>query len=214
MAGRFSLTASPRAVAAHFDLAGIDDFPPRPRILPTQPILIVLAGSEGRVDTYRAGRFAQLVRWGLIPGWFRGEEQLPAMFNAKAETAAENAAFRGAMRHRRCLVPASAFFRRMDGRDRDGPATTRRLAIAGEAVFAMAGLMEGYMAPDGSEIDTAAILTAPTNPDDRGLPERLPVVIGRQDFGRWLDCRNFGPGDVGDLLVAPRTEALEIGAAD
>ena len=210
MAGRFSLTASPQEVAEYFGLAAIDGFPPRPLILPTQPIMVVLAGREGRVETYQEGREATLVRWGLIPGWFRGEEQLPALFNARAETAHENAAFRGALRHRRCLVPASAFFRRIGGRDEAG--ALRRFCVADEPVFGFAGVMESYMAPDGSEIDTAAILTGPTHPDDCALVDRFPVIVARRDFGRWLDCRSYEPGGVSDLLAAPRAEDFTVEA--
>lgn len=222
MVGRFALTASPDDVASRFALAAIDAFPPRPLILPTQPVMVVLAGSEGRAEAFRPGRAALLVRWGLIPGWFRGEEQLPALFNARAETVHDNAAFRGALRHRRCLVPASALFRRIEPAQDRAAATpkrrqaggVRRLTIGEAPVFAMAGLMETYLAPDGSEIDTAALLTAPAQEPDRAVVDRLPVVIAPQDFDRWLDCRGYGPGDIADLLAAPPLAAFTLSDVD
>ena len=221
MVGRFALTASPDDVARRFTLATIDPFPPRPLILPTQPVMVVLAGSEGRTEAFLPGRAALLVRWGLIPGWFRGEEQLPALFNARAETVHDNAAFRGALRHRRCLVPASAVLRRLDPAPRDAATPkrreaggVRRLTMADAPVFAMAGLMETYLAPDGSEIDTAAILTAPAQAPDRAVIDRLPVVIASEDYGRWLDCRNCGPGDIADLLAAPPLAAFTLSDRD
>lgn len=198
MPGRYALTATPEEVARRFGLAAIDAFPPRPLILPTQPIMVVLAGKEGRVEAFADGPAAQLVRWGLIPGWFKATERLPAMFNAPAETAADNPAFRGAMRHRRCLVPATAFYRRTGGKSRAGALS--RFALEGTPIFAMAGLMEPYMAPDGSEIDTAAIVTTPARAPDLALVDRLPVIVRPEDFGRWLDCRGHGPGDVAELL--------------
>ncbi|MCE7029206.1 SOS response-associated peptidase [Jiella avicenniae] len=198
MPGRFALTAAPESVARCFGLAAIDDFPPRPAILPTQPIMVVLGGRAERAEAFADGPAAQLVRWGLIPGWFKATDRLPAMFNAPAETAAGNPAFRGAMRHRRCLVPATAFYRRTGGRSRTGPLS--RFSIEDMPVFAMAGLMEPYMAPDGSEIDTAAILTVPARAPDAGLVDRLPVILRPEDFGRWLDCRHREPGDVADLF--------------
>ena len=213
MAGRFALTAAPEDVATRFGLAAVEAFPPRPLILPTQPIMVILAGSEGRPDGFREGRSSLLVRWGLIPGWFRGDAALPALFNARAETAHDNAAFRGALRHRRCLVPASAFFRRSGGDGEGGGAAKgpmRSFHLADEPVFAMAGLMETYMAPDGSEIDTAAILTAPTRNEDRALVDRLPVTLAPKGFARWLDCRGFTPDEVGDLLVAPEVDDFNV----
>ncbi|MBP0614268.1 SOS response-associated peptidase [Jiella mangrovi] len=216
MVGRFALEALPEEVAGLFGLAAIDGFPPRPAILPTQPILVVIAGSEGRFDASHTGRAAMLVRWGLIPGWFRGEDALPALFNARAETAAENAAFRGALRHRRCLVPASSFFRKTGRGGRDAKARggqLDRFFLPGEPVFAMAALMESYMAPDGSEIDTAAILTAPARLPDLDVIDRLPVIISKDGVSRWLDCRSHGPGDIADLLVAPDLSSLAIDAS-
>ncbi|MBO0664365.1 SOS response-associated peptidase [Jiella sp. MQZ9-1] len=209
MAGRFALTASPETVKAHFALSDLDPFPPRPAILPTHPILVVLAGREGRFEVARAGRLAQLVRWGLIPNWFKAEGPLPALFNAKAETAHENAAFRGPLRHRRCLVPASAFFRKLGGKG--GP--THRVSLDGEAVIALAGVMESYMAPDGSEVDTAAILTAETWPVDRGRLSRLPVVIAPHDYPRWLDCRSHEPAAIAGLMRALPLTAFTLTAA-
>ncbi|NDW06651.1 SOS response-associated peptidase [Jiella pacifica] len=198
MPGRFALTATPETVARCFGLQRIDDFPPRPAILPTQPIMVVLGGREERAEAFADGPAAQLVRWGLIPGWFKASGRLPAMFNAPAETAAGNPAFRGAMRHRRCLVPATAFYRRTGGKSRTEPLS--RFTLEDLPVFAMAGLMEPYMAADGSEIDTAAILTAHALASDVGQVDRLPVIVRPADFGRWLDCRGNGPGDVADLL--------------
>ena len=78
----------------------------------------------------------------------------------------------------------------------------------------MAGLMETYLAPDGSEIDTAALLTAPAQATDRAVVDRLPVVIGPEDFGRWLDCRGYGPGDIADLLAAPPLAAFTLSDPD
>jgi len=50
--------------------------------------------------------------WSLVPSWWRKplKEKSFSSFNAKAETAAEKPVFRGAFRHRRCLVPVSGFY--------------------------------------------------------------------------------------------------------
>ena len=51
-----------------------------------------------------------LVRWGLIPSWVKDPRAFKMLINARAETAAEKPSFRGAMRHRRCLVPIDGFY--------------------------------------------------------------------------------------------------------
>ncbi|MGK3888228.1 SOS response-associated peptidase family protein, partial [Enterococcus faecium] len=48
--------------------------------------------------------------WGLIPSWAKDPSRLPTLINARSETAADKPSFRGAMRHRRCLIPADGFY--------------------------------------------------------------------------------------------------------
>ena len=60
--------------------------------------------------------------------------------------------------------------------------------------------METWAEPGGSEIDTGAILTTDANATIRHIHDRMPVVIEPQDFARWLDCVNYEPRDVADLL--------------
>ncbi|MFA6162194.1 MAG: SOS response-associated peptidase [Methylobacter sp.] len=54
-------------------------------------------------------RFA-LARWGLIPHWAKDIKIGYSTINARAETVATKPAFRNAFRHRRCLIPADAFY--------------------------------------------------------------------------------------------------------
>ena len=61
-----------------------------------------------RTITRRKSRRALLARWGLIPSWLKDTTGFPLLFNARSETAAEKAAFRAAMRHRRVLVVTDA----------------------------------------------------------------------------------------------------------
>lgn len=51
-----------------------------------------------------------LLHWGLVPGWAKDASVGSRMINARSETAAEKPAFRAAMRHRRCLIPATGFY--------------------------------------------------------------------------------------------------------
>ena len=60
--------------------------------------------------------------------------------------------------------------------------------------------METWAEPGGSEIDTGAILTTRANATISHIHDRMPVVIEPQNFSRWLDCVNFEPRDVADLL--------------
>lgn len=201
MCGRFALTASPDTVEAAFQLAEVEDFPPRYNIAPTQPILMVTGGVARPEGANLPDRRALLVRWGLVPGWAKDPGQMPLLINARSETAAEKAAFRAAMRHRRTLVPASGFYEwRRQGR---GPAQPYWVRPREGGVIAFGGLMETYCDPGGSEVDTGAILTTAASADLLPIHHRMPVVIRPTDFGRWLDCVRFEPRDMADLLTPP-----------
>ncbi len=50
------------------------------------------------------------LRWGLVPFWSKDPKASYSTFNARCETVATAPAFREALRHRRCLVPADAFY--------------------------------------------------------------------------------------------------------
>jgi putative SOS response-associated peptidase YedK len=208
MCSRFCLTATPRETAEFLGLADLDGFPPRYNIAPAQPILVALGGAEDRPEAGRPGRTGLLVRWGLIPAWVRDLQGFPLLFNAAAETVGEKNAFRAALRYRRCLVPASGWYEwRRDDRGRKQQAFFIRTRTAGPIAFA--GLMETWLSPDGSELDTAAILTTTANQTLRPIRDRMPVVLRAADFSRWLDCRSHDGADVAGLLRPARDDRFE-----
>lgn len=198
MCGRFALIPTPQEVEDVFGLMELEDFPPRYNIAPTQPILMVLRAGPAEPGSNLPERRAMLVRWGLIPGWAKNPKDLPLFFNARSESAAEKASFRAAMRHRRSLVPASGFYEWRKQPGGKGQPFWVRPRQGG--IVAFAGLMETWLEPGGSEIDTGAILTTEANSDLAPIHDRMPVVIQPQDFARWLDCRTSEPRDVADLL--------------
>lgn len=198
MCGRFALTGTPDAVQSMLGVMDLEPFPPRYNIAPTQPILMALSGPARAPGSNLPSRSALLVRWGLIPSWAENPADLPLLFNARSETAAQKASFKTAMRHRRALVPASGFYEwRRVGNKRAEPYWIRPRH---GGVIAFAGLMESWSEPGGTEMDTGAILTTEANADLKGIHHRMPVVIEPQDFERWLDCLNQEPRHVADLL--------------
>ncbi|PHP68276.1 hypothetical protein CSC94_06400 [Zhengella mangrovi] len=198
MCGRFALTASPDEVEAVFGLAGLEAFPPRYNIAPTQPLLIVTAGPVPEPGSNQPDRVAMLARWGFTPSWVKDPRDFPLLINARSETAAEKNSFRTAMRHRRMLVPASGFYEwKRDGKARAQPYWVRP---KGGGIVGFAGLWETWEGQEGSAVDTACILTTRANAAIAPIHDRMPVVIRPEDFSRWLDCRRQEPRDVADLL--------------
>ena len=147
--------------------------------MPTEPVLVVRRWHDGR-------RVGQLMRWGLIPGWAKDlENDRDAWPPRGARRFGEKASFRGPLRHKRCLFPADGFYvgkrgqRRYLVRRRDG------------GLLAIAGLYEEWMGADGSEIDSAAIITmAADRTRSRDMATRVPATVGVDGaFEVWLDCR-------------------------
>lgn len=199
MCGRYFLNSAPADIDLVFDIDARDNFPPRYNIAPTQPIAVI------RLDQRRRREYA-LVRWGFIPEWAKKDfaERMKSrpLINARAETAAEKPTFRSAYRRRRCLVPADGFYEWVA---KGAAKQAYCIRPAEEGVFAFAGIWETALAPDGGEIDTAAILTTAAGPDLKAIHHREPVVISRRDAEQWLYADERDAGALAEMLTpAPR----------
>ncbi|WP_018687461.1 SOS response-associated peptidase [Ahrensia kielensis] len=208
MCGRFSLTHSSDALENVFSVAGVENFPPRYNIAPTQPIMTISAGLLRMAGSNLPEQDALLMRWGLLPSWVKDPSDFPLLINARSETAATKASFRNAMRHRRILIPASGFYEWQ--RDKEtGQSQAYWVRPKDGELIGFAGLAETYMNKDGAEIDTAAFLTAPSNKQFQAIHHRMPIAIAETDFKRWLDCRTQEPRHIADLLRAPDEDFFE-----
>ena len=200
MCSRYSLTSPPEAVRAYFRHQNEQVYPPRYNIAPTQPVGIVRIAESGR-------REFQLVRWGLIPPWVKDPRTFATLINARAETAAEKPSFRGAFRHKRCLVPADGFY------EWTGPVGAKRphlIRPRAHGMMAFAGLFESWLGADGSEVDTMAILTVAANTTVAAVHDRMPAILPSEHFDTWLDCRNVDVRPASALLQPASGDLLEI----
>ncbi|PWL18190.1 SOS response-associated peptidase [Falsochrobactrum shanghaiense] len=208
MCGRFSLTASREEVEALLGAMIAEDFPPRYNIAPTQPILSILAGETPPPGSNRPDRAGLLVRWGFVPSWVKNPNDWPLVFNIRSETAAEKNSFRAALNHRRALVPASGFYEwRRVGKNKSQPYWIRP---RNGGIVAFGALVETWSSADGSQIDTAGLLTTSANNLLRPIHARMPVVVQPEDFARWLDCKNFLPKEVADIMRPVQDDFFEV----
>lgn len=211
MCGRFSLTASPDEIAEFFALLEIEKFPERYNIAPTQPVMIVIEDGSVEKGSNMPNRRAMLVRWGFTPTWVKDPKEFPLLTNARSETAIGKASFKAAMRHRRVLVPASGFYewhRPAKGSGQKPQAYWVRPKHG--KIVAFAGLMETWSSADGSEVDTAAILTTAANNTLSPVHHRMPVVIDPEDFTQWLDCKNQEPRHIEHLMKPANDDFFEV----
>src|SRR3974390_244298 len=177
MGGRYPITAAPEAIRALFRYEEEPQFPARFNIAPTQPIPVVRL-----IDGKR--HFA-LMRWGLLPSWVKDPAAFSLLINARGESVCEKPAFRAAMKHRRCLIPADGFYEWQAGPRGKQPFYIH--AKSGQPL-AFAGLWETWTGPNGEELDTAAIVTTRANRPLSPLHARMPVILSPAAFDLWLNC--------------------------
>jgi putative SOS response-associated peptidase YedK len=201
MCSRYSLTSPHEAVRAYFQTVRGHEYPPRYNIAPSQPVAIVRAGADNQ-------RELALVRWGLIPGWVKDPGEFGTLLNARTETVLEKASFKVAMRHRRCLVPADAYY---EWTGKPGAKIPHMFSRAGQpGVFGIAALWEHWMGADGSEIETMAMLTTSANQTVSAVHDRMPVILPQTAFDTWLDVRNVRDREAVELLRPAAEDVLKI----
>ena len=166
------------------------EFPPRTYVAPQSPIAIIREENNER-------HFA-LVRWGFIPSWVKEIKPRKPLINARSETLMEKPSFRNALRRRRCLIPADGYYEWLG--DVPGKKTPYFIHRPDHGLFAFAGLWEHWLGADGSELETAAIITTEPNAVIAQIYTRMPAVIQPENYAEWLDVRNFGAGEAVQFL--------------
>jgi putative SOS response-associated peptidase YedK len=193
MCGRFARKSTQDLLAEWFDLE-LEEMPwfaPSYNAAPQsfQPVV--------RLNRDTGRREAALLRWGLVPFWAKDAKIGLNTINARAEEAATKPAFRDALKKRRCLVPADAFYewQKLDSKRKQPFA----IALKSGEPYAFAGLWESWSPPDGKTLETFTILTTDPNELMEPIHNRMPVIVEPQNYKRWLDGGNPAQPPV-DLL--------------
>lgn len=184
MCGRFARRSTQQVLADWFgvELEDMPWFAPCYNAAPqsVQPV-VRLSRDAGRRE------FA-LLRWGLVPAWARDAKVGYTTINARAEEASQKPAYREALKRRRCLVPADAFYewQKLDAKSKQPFA----FALKSGEPYALAGLWERWQPKDGEPLETFTILTTDPNELTEPMHNRMPVILEKKDYERWLE-----PGD-------------------
>ena len=113
------------------------------RCAPTTNVDVIRLDREGRRELVS-------MRWGLVPYfWKKSLKEMPATFNARAETIAEKPMFRDSFKRRRCIIPASGFFEWTN--EPDGKQPHLFTAADGSPILAFAGLWDRWIDPASKE---------------------------------------------------------------
>jgi putative SOS response-associated peptidase YedK len=180
MCGRFIIHTPSEDLKLLFDLVETPPvMPPRYNVAPSQPIPVVRQGKSGR-------HLSQL-QWGLVPYWMK-ELPSPPPINARGETIDEKPMYRDAFARRRCLIPANGFYEwQQIEKGRKQPFLIRD---ANSGPFAIAGVWERWRTPQGVELETVALITTNANAKLQPLHDRMPLILGRDDWTLWLDPKS------------------------
>ncbi len=199
MCGRTALTASPHDLREALGLEELPPGVPHYNVPPSQPVA-VLRKSKGAT-----GRKIELLRWGLVPPWAKDIRIGHKLGLARVESVTTTPSFRDAIRRRRCLVVVDGFFEwQRGGTNKSQPFFVRR---ADRAPFALAGVWERWVGQDGEVVDSCAIITQPARPPVEAIHDRMPLVLEREAWDRWLDPALIETSAFAPLLE-PRAPAL------
>lgn len=192
MCGRYAATLPPEQMAELFKLLNSLDLMPRYNIAPTQPVAAIWE-SAGR----REGHFA---RWGLVPGWVKDPREFPLLVNARVEGIEQKPAFRDALKHGRCVIPASGYYEWHTRPDKKKQ--PYYITLADGKPMALAGLYTVWSGPEGEEVDTVATITVPANPELAVIHDRMPaILVGDAAIDQWLDVRTVNAKSAAQLVL-------------
>ena len=197
MCGRFTLNTTPELIESYFELDHpAPNFLPSWNIAPNSHVPIIWQMPDD-------GRACSFMHWGLVPHWAKTTSSKYKMMNAKAETLSEKPAFRDAYKKRRCLIPATGFY--------EWHATAQGkqpyyIGLKDQGLFAFAGLWEYW---EGEQtLNSFTIITTVANSLLADIHERMPVIINRSDYQKWLDPTNHSDKQLNSLLMPNESVAL------
>ncbi|KML02788.1 SOS response-associated peptidase [Rossellomorea marisflavi] len=198
MCGRFSLIESVHELQQQFEFDLSADLQPRFNIAPSQEVFSIISDGKKR----RGG----MLRWGLVPHWAKEAKIGYKMINARAEGIDEKPSFREPFRKKRCLIIADGFYEWKKVDDRKQP---YRFVMKDGKPFAFAGLWETWKNGD-APLHTCTIITTTPNALTEDVHDRMPVILKRTDYARWLDPSNQAVDELKSLLVPYPAEEMEL----
>lgn len=182
MCGRFVLTTTTDQVQQCFDVDNVFPITPRYNIVPTQNILVIRQNAGGE-------RYADTMRWGLIPHWAKDATIGNKLINARSETVHDKPSFRTPIRYHRCLIPASGF---IEWRQQNGGKQPWHINPKDDEPLAFAAIWDRWK-DSGTTIETCCILTTSANTLVASIHDRMPVILMASEYDLWLDRDTTDP---------------------
>lgn len=149
---------------------------PKYNIAPTLPIPALLNNGN-----YLYTHF------GYLPSWAKDKKSMN--INARSESIFEKLTFRDSFRYRRCIIPINGFF---EWEVEDKQKTAYFVKDSKDDYLAIAGIWDEYFDIDlNMKIVTVALITCDANEKLGKIHHRMPVVLEKKDFSKWLYDENL-----------------------
>lgn len=181
MCNLYSVTTS------HEAMRGVFKFEPRQINLPSLPAIfpghdapVVHLSEDGKRELF-------MMSWGFVLP--QGDKAPKRVTNARADKVTTSPFWKSSFNERRCLVPATSFAEPKGKK----PAVWHWFGLKGDEprpIFAFAGLWRswrGKLKDELVDLNVMAFLTTTPNSVVKPIhPNRMPVILHREDYDTWL----------------------------
>lgn len=200
MCGRFARYSLSRELQRYFNAQPPPfEIQPSYNVAPTQEIPVIIQSENARHIKRR--------HWGLVPFWAKDISIGSRMINARVETLSSKPAFKAALKHRRCLIPANGFY---EWQGKAGRKQPYYFCLPSGEPFAFAGLYEIWKdeeaPPEAGLYKSCAIITTDASESVRDIHGRMPLILKPEAYDEWLDADNQEPAEMEKLL---RTKCVQ-----
>lgn len=149
-------------------------------LMPMRPAPILTLDAAGR-------RAIVPMRWGLTPKWNAGPR---GIIHARSETLDDKRHFKDAFASRRGLLVVKTFNegKEVPSSRPGGRSKTQQFTITPKdgKPIGIAVIWEREAQPDGAEMLTFAMVTTPPNRLIATITDRMPAVLPREHWAKWL----------------------------
>lgn len=182
MCGRYSFSSPQNIDSRYQPRNGTPVYPARLNI-PPSTMNPVITQENGK-------RKVELMKWGLVPSWSKGERVKFSTINARVERLEESPVYRDPFKRHRCLIPFTSFIEwkrhKENGKEEKIPFNIF-VKNAPEGIASFAGLYDIWHEGEKEELRSYTICTTVPNRLMESIHDRMPVILKDKDESTWLD---------------------------
>jgi putative SOS response-associated peptidase YedK len=150
----------------------------------------------------------KLLKWGLIPGWTKSQDQANIIryktFNARSESIATKPSFSSSFRSKRCIIPVKGFF---EWQHLGNEKIPWYIYHTENEVLSLAGLYDDWIESNtGDVFSTFSIVTTEANDlmaVIHNSGKRMPLILNKSTENRWIDVSISTDEAISLLYPAP-----------